>query len=255
MSEQELLAEVEQLKTANQNKADLISISAHELRTSLSAVKWLLKMLVDEDFGKLSDEQRSLLERASLSNDRMIALVNDVLTLNHTDDSTINYKIELIDMVQLVDEVVFDFTSEGFKKGVEIVFIKPSERLSVSGDKLRLRVVMQNLLENAIKYSERGSRISIFLTPAGENVQLTVKDSGIGIPPDEQQNIFNKFFRASNAVKKESVGSGLGLYTTKRIIEVHKGTITFETEQGKGTSFMVTLPRAASASAPAQEGV
>lgn len=255
MSEQELLAEVEQLKTANQNKADLISISAHELRTSLSAVKWLLKMLVDEDFGKLSDEQRSLLERASLSNDRMIALVNDVLTLNHTDESTINYKFEPIDMVQMVDEVVFDFTSEGFKKGVEIVFIKPTEHLTISGDKLRIRVVIQNLIENAIKYSERGKRISIFLTPVGENIQLTVKDNGIGIPPNEQPQIFNKFFRATNAVKKETVGSGLGLYTTKRIIEIHKGTINFETEQGKGTSFMVTLPRTAGASAPAQEAL
>ncbi len=251
MTDQELQAELERLRIANQNKADLISISAHELRTSLSAVKWLLKMLIDEDFGTLADEQRSLLERASLSNDRMIALVNDVLTLNHTDDSTINYTFEPIDLVQLVDEVVFDFTSEGFKKGVEVVFIKPAEAITVSGDKLKLRVVMQNLLENAIKYSERGKRISIFLTRENGQIQITVKDNGIGIPKNEQAQIFNKFFRASNAMKKETVGSGLGLYTTKRIIEKHGGTIGFETEEGKGTSFMVTLPQAA-ASTPTE---
>ena len=240
--DKKLEEEIERLKAANQNKADLISISAHELRTSLSAVKWLLKMITDEDFGKVNDEQRSLLARASVSNDRMIALVNDVLTLNHTDDSTMSYTFETLDLVQLVDEVVFDFTSEGYKKGVAIVFVKPNSSYSILGDKLKLRVVIQNLLENAIKYSEPGGRVSISMTDQKNNVLLTVKDSGIGIPEGEQEHIFSKFFRATNAVKKENVGSGLGLYTTQRILESHKGNIRFESAQGKGTSFIVTLP-------------
>lgn len=242
MEDKDLNAEIDRLRIANQNKADLISISAHELRTSLSAVKWLLKMLIDEDFGKLADEQRTLLERASQSNDRMIAIVNDVLTLNHTDESTISYTFEPVDLVQMVEEVVFDFTGEGFKHGIEIVFIKPSVSAKIMGDKPKLRVVLQNLLENAIKYSEKGDRISIFLAADEDKAVLTVKDSGIGIPKEEQEKIFEKFFRATNAVKKESVGSGLGLYTTRRIVEKHNGSIEFESEEGKGSSFIVTLP-------------
>ncbi len=239
-------AEIKRLQTANQNKADLISISAHELRTSLSAVKWLLKMLVDGDFGTLSEGQHSLLERAILSNDRMVSLVNDVLTLNHTDNATIKYDFSELDLVSLVDEVIFDFRSEGFKRGVELVFIKPANQMIVFADQLKLRVVIQNLIENGIKYSEPGKRVSVALSADEKNATLLVKDGGIGIPESEQQNIFNKFFRATNAIKKEMVGSGLGLYTTKQIIEKHGGTIAFESKEGVGTTFTITIPLATS---------
>lgn len=240
---EKLKAENEKLRSMNTVKSDLVSISAHQLRTSLSALKWILKMFIDEDLGKLTIEQSELIRKAYNSNERMIALVNDLLTLNHAEDITIPYKFKKVDMLNLVEQTIFEFSGETSKKGIDLIFLKPETPLPlINCDESMIRVVLQNLIENAIKYSDEKDKVFISLKQAEATVELTVHDTGIGIDTSSKDEIFKKFFRAPNAIKKESVGSGLGLYTTHNIVERHHGKIWFETTIGEGTTFFVTLP-------------
>ena len=141
------------------------------------------------------------------------------------------------------DEIIFDFTGETYKKGIQLVFLKPEQpQLNVGADHEKIRVVIQNLIENAIKYSQKESRIIVSLHKKDGIIELSVHDNGIGIPKEAQPNIFGKFFRSENAKKQDTVGSGLGLYTTKRIVEKHNGKIWFKSEESKGTTFFIEIP-------------
>lgn len=240
----EMLAkENEELKHQNATKSDLISISAHQLRTSLSAMKWILKMFLDGDFGELTAEQMNFMKKAFESDDRMIRLVNEMLSINHAEDSLESMNPEPTDLVKLLDEVVFDFTGESYKKGIELIFLKPDHQLKhLTVDAEKIRVVFQNLIENAIKYSNKGGHVFVNIAEKEGAIEISVRDTGIGIDVADQSSIFGKFFRAPNAKKQDTVGSGLGLYTTQRIVEKHEGKIWFESVSGVGTTFFVTIP-------------
>lgn len=243
-STNEMLAqENERLRQENATKSDLISISAHQLRTSLSAMKWILKMFIDGDFGELTAEQMNFMKKAFESDDRMIRLVNEMLSINHAEDSLEAMHPEETDIVKLLDEVVFDFTGESYKKGIQLIFLKPDHPLkAIVVDPEKIRVVIQNLVENAVKYTEKDGRVFVHVVEKENGIEISVRDTGIGIDVADQPSIFEKFFRAPNAKKQDVVGSGLGLYTTQRIVENHKGKIWFESVIGQGTTFFVALP-------------
>ncbi len=243
---EKLKKENEELKKMNDIKSDWISISTHGLRTSLSATKWILKMFLDKDFGSITSEQEGFMKKAYDSNERMLALVNDMLSVNHTQDAVMHmqYHFEEADILPLVDEVIFDFHGESFKKKVGVIFLRPPTPVALfKFDKNKVCVVLQNLIENAIKYSNAGDSVIVSVRDQEDKIILSVKDNGIGIPPVEKEHIFEKFFRATNAKEKDDIGSGLGLYTTKSIIENHGGTIWFESEIGQGTTFFFSLPK------------
>lgn len=236
--------ENEKLKKMNENKSDLISISAHQLRTSLSALKWIFKMFLNKELGDINAEQEKYLNKALLSNERTIALVNDLLTLNHSDDTSIAFKYKKVDIENMIEQVMAEFQGEVKNKNIELVFAKPETTIpSVTCDEEMIIVVLQNLIENAIKYSSTNSQVTISFSHDVKNnsIILSVHDQGIGIKKDDQIKIFNKFFRAPNAIEKEVVGSGLGLFTTKSIVERHNGKIWFDSSEETGTTFFVVL--------------
>ena len=234
--------ENEKLKKMIELKSDLISISAHQLRTSLSAMKWTFKMLIDKDVGDINPEQEGMLKKSLESSERMVKLVNEMISINHAEDISFKYNFDDIQIRALIEDVLLDFSEESYKKGVKLVFEKPKTKLSlVHIDDEKIRVVIQNLIENSIKYSEKGDKVFISTNQKDNFIEISVKDTGIGIPKNDQNKIFGKFFRASNAKKKEQVGSGLGLYTIKGIIEKHKGKIWFESNE-EGTIFYFTIP-------------
>lgn len=238
--------ENEKLKKMNSVKSDLISISAHQLRTSLSALKWILKMFLEKDLGSITSEQEAFIKRAMVSSDRMLLLVNDLLTLNHSEDESLKFNLKKLDIVDLIEQTIFEFSGETRKKNIELIFLKPEEEIpQVNCDEEMIRVVIQNLIENAIKYSNQDDRIFISVNYRKEKgvVDISIRDTGIGIDKNDQSNIFTKFFRADNAKEKDPLGSGLGLFTTKSIIEKHKGKIWFESGgEGVGTTFFINLP-------------
>ena len=238
-----LKKENEKLLKLNENKSDIISITAHQLRTSLSALKWILKMFIDEDLGKLTNEQSELIQKAFSSNERMLNLVNDLLTLSHSEDSLIKFNFKKINILSLIEQTLFEFSGEANKKEIGLIFLRPESTLPlINCDEEMMRVVLQNLIENAIKYSNKDGKVFISLKQNGGEIQISIHDAGIGINVEDRDNIFKKFYRAPNAQAKDIIGSGLGLFTTKNIVERHKGRIWFDNTQGVGTTFFVTLP-------------
>jgi len=240
---EKLKKEISQLKIINDNKSDIISITAHQLRTSLSAMKWIFKMFMEEDVGKLTSEQNELMQKAYVSNERMLALVNDLLTLSHSEDASVTYNFKKLNILHIIEQIMFEFFGETNKKGIELIFLPPEgSSFPANCDEEMLRVVVQNLIENAIKYSDKGGKIFVSLRQKDGNNIIAVHDLGIGIDDSDKDSIFKKFFRAKNAQEKDAVGSGLGLFTTKSIVEKHGGKIWFENALGGGTTFLVSLP-------------
>jgi signal transduction histidine kinase len=239
---QKIKEENAELKNVNLVKSDLISISAHQLRTSLSATKWIIKMFLDKDLGDLTNEQENLLQKAYESTERMITLTNDMLTLNHTEDTILNFHFQNINIIEILEETIFEFYSESKKKDIDLIFLKPSTPITeIKADKEMIRVVFQNLIENSIKYSNSKGKVLVSASLEKENIEISIRDEGITIKKEDQDKIFQKFYRTENAKQKDAIGSGLGLFTTKKIVEHHKGKIWFESND-KGTTFFVTLP-------------
>ena len=239
-----LKEENDKLKKRQSIKADVVSISAHQIRTSLSAIKWIIKMFIDGDLGAMTAEQENLMKKAYEDNDRAIAVVSDLLQANKVEDVVEKkYSFTEVDVVDLIDNCIFDLSGESLAHKVEMIFLKPSIELSkINADKEKFLIVLQNLFENAIKYSLEHGKIFIAVREKGEFIEITVKDKGIGISEEGKKNVFDKFYRDATAQKKEGFGSGIGLYTAKKIIEDHGGKIWFESVEGEGTTFFFTVP-------------
>ena len=225
-------------------RADMVSVSAHQIRTFLSGIKWILKMFTSGDLGKLTTEQKNLMEKAYESNDRAINLVSELLLANKADNIVEKeYSFSKFDMAELVEDSIFDLSGEAHANEVEVIFLKPDDPLSlIYADKDKMRIVLQNLIENAIKYSNKNGKIFVSVVEKDKILEVSVKDSGIGISEEGKNKVFEKFYRDTNAQKKQSVGSGIGLYTAKTIIEKHNGKIWLNSAENEGTTFFFTVP-------------
>ena len=244
MDIQALKEEKERLAKMYVAKSDMVSISVHQVRTSLSAIKWIIKMFLDGDLGKFTPEQQNLLSKAYESSERAISVVSELLLANKSEDTLEkDYVFEKINIKELIESAIFDFSGETYVKGIETIFLKPENTFfDVKADKEKLRIVLQNLLENAIKYSNMHGKIFVTLVQKDNFYQVSIKDTGVGISEEGKKKIFGKFFRDSEAEKKEISGTGMGLFTSKNIIEKHGGKIWFESNNGEGTTFFFTVP-------------
>jgi len=224
-------------------KADFILSVVHQLKTSVSSAKWSFKMFLSGDFGKISKEQKDVIERLYKRNEALIYLINNLLDAMKIEEGVYFYNKTLVDIQDIIQSVIVYFQDKIKSKKIKIEFKKPSERLPrIMIDKEKIESVVQNLFDNALKYTGEGGIVRIFLETDGKNTEFQIKDSGIGIPKDQQPKVFSKFFRAANANKIETSGSGLGLFIAKKIIEDHNGSIWFESEENKGSAFYFTLP-------------
>lgn len=237
-------AENTQPQSATYPHADYISINAHQIRTAMSAVKWIVEMFLSGDVGKLTAEQENLLKKAHESTNRAIATVSEMLLVNKTTDLVEKeYEFAETDLTELVESSIFNFSGEAYQGGIEVIFLKHGLTVpKVRADKEKILVVLSNLLENAIKYSNNHGKIFVILQGQDDAVRFSIKNKGVIIAPDEKPKIFQKFYRAPEAEKKEPVGSGIGLFTIKKIVENHGGKIWFESEPEEGTTFYFTIP-------------
>jgi len=240
----ELTRANDRLHKLDEDKSSFISVVAHQLRTPLSGVKWTLNLLLNRDLGELTTEQKTFLLKAYESNDRMISLVNDMLGADRIESGKMRYAYQQLQVLDVIDNVLYEVLPQANARSLTISFSeRPTDLPKVDADPERIRAVFQNLLENAVKYSRVGGTIQIGAKHEADGmILLTIKDDGIGIPKDQQKNIFSRFFRAANAVKAETDGSGLGLYIVKNIVERHGGKIWFESVEGQGVVFNFTLP-------------
>jgi len=238
-----ILHDITREKMIEQMKTEFVSLAAHQLRTPLSAIKWTLRMLLDGDLGGITDEQRNFIEKTYKSNERMIDLINDLLDVTRIEEGRYLYKPVRTQMETIVKFVVDSYQDEASKRQLKIEFKAPKKKLpSVLIDVEKIRLSVQNLIDNAIRYSKPGGKVTVSVGYAKKELEVIVKDSGVGIPADQQKRIFTKFFRAANVMRMDTEGSGLGLFIAKNIIEAHGGRIWFESEEGKGTTFSFALP-------------
>lgn len=239
-----ILRDVTREKKIEKMKTDFISLAAHQLRTPLSAIKWALETILEGETGQLSEEQKELLERTYQSNERMIRLIKDLLDVAKIEEGKHIFSYSLEDLEAITQEVIDSFQEIIKKKSLKLDFKKPIDKKlpRVKVDREKLKLAIENLIDNAVKYTPPGGEVTVSLKCDKVKIEFKVQDSGIGIPKNQQERVFSKFFRTSQAMQMETDGSGLGLYLTKNIIEVHGGEIGFISEEEKGSTFWFTLP-------------
>ena len=223
--------DLSKVKAVERMKTEFISLASHQLRTPLSAVKWFGKMLISGDAGKLNPTQSDYIKKINESNEREIKLVNSLLNVSRIESDKIEIVPGPTDLGKIVANVVTDFKFElgRGKRKMVVVFDKKIPLLNLDED--LIRHVYSNLVSNAVHYTKTGGKITLKVFLAKNLIMTEVKDNGIGIPKGEQKRVFEKFFRASNALKKETDGTGLGLYLSKTIIESSGGKMGFRSSE------------------------
>jgi signal transduction histidine kinase len=241
-----ILHDVSREKIAENMKTEFVSLAAHQLRTPLSIIKWSMSMLRDGDFGKINKKQNRIIENTFKGNERLIYLVNDLLDITRIEEGRYLYNVASSDMKEVVRLAIDSYKEEIKNSKIKIDFECPPNMPQMTIDAEKIKLVVQNLIDNAIKYSPEGSRILITLKHDNENIQFKIQDFGMGIPKNQQDKIFTKFFRGDNATKVNTVGTGLGLFLAQNIIEAHGGKIWFESEDDPkgipGAIFYFSLP-------------
>jgi signal transduction histidine kinase len=222
---------------------ELVSIASHEIRSPLTGIRWAIYSLMEETSPTCSPEHLAAMKQIKESSDRLLDTINDLLDVSTASQGYSSKKDwQPVDVKLVIDDVVKACQLETQKNSLEIVFDKSFTSAFVFGDQDKFKRLFGNLLTNAIKYSEANSTITIGCDQKEDNWVFWVKDQGIGIPEKEQKKVFNGFYRADNAKSKTNLGTGLGLYYVKQIVESHKGKIWFESKENVGTTFFVQFP-------------
>lgn len=229
-------------KMIDKMKSEFISIAAHQLRTPLSAIKWAIKMILDGDLGSLNEEQSKLLFKGYESNERIIDLVNDMLNVSRIEEGRFGYNFKKEDYAKLIKDQIDNLKTLIDKKSLKLEFVVPSNVPFVDMDASKMCLVIQNLIENAVKYTPEFGKILVKIEVDDKMIKTSIKDNGVGIPVADVSKLFSKFFRAENVIRMQAEGSGLGLFIVKNIIKEHGGEIEVKSEEGKGTEFFFTIP-------------
>ncbi|OGE73713.1 MAG: hypothetical protein A3I07_02075 [Candidatus Doudnabacteria bacterium RIFCSPLOWO2_02_FULL_42_9] len=230
----------------NSINADFANLTSHQLRTPLSGMKWMLELLQKPNTGTLNKKQKDFIFKIYALNERMIALVNDLLEVSRIESGDTKLYLQPTDMVVIIRQLLMDKAQEIKQKNLNVSFTVEQEPFPVvRTEPIKIKQAIHNIIANAVSYTPDNGKVKIDLRFKDEDRTMlvcSVTDSGIGIPKDQAGDVFEKFFRGSNVSKVESVGTGLGLYIAKAFIEGSGGKIWFESQLGKGTTFFFTLP-------------
>ncbi|MEZ5099159.1 MAG: PAS domain S-box protein [Thermoleophilia bacterium] len=248
-AEQELEEQNRQLRALDQMKDEFVALVSHELRTPLTSILGYLELLLTET-DELDEQQRHFLGVVERNAQRLLRLVGDLLFVAQMDAGRLTLEEGSADIAGIVSDCVLGQRPRAEARGI-VVDVDVANVPPIPGDRARLGQLVDNLLSNAIKFTPDGGSVGLRVVSAGDVVVLEVSDSGIGIPPDEQARLFDRFFRASTATSRQIQGTGLGLTITKAIAEAHGGSISFESSEERGTTFRVGLPAAAAPGARA----
>jgi len=224
-------------------RTDFAHVASHSLRTPLGNMMWAHEYLLSEKAGKLNDTQNEFLKESYRTLKAMNTMVNDLLSVSRLPDKKIKPKLEKICLEQTVEQIIANYTTYAQARNVTVDFVKSSEKHFIKADQRYLPIIIQNILENAIRYSFENTKIILSITQKGDFITLACTNNGIGIPKDKQKFIFAKFFRAPNAVKSEGNGTGLGLYITREMINMNKGEIWFNSVSNKETTFFIKFKK------------
>ncbi len=239
-----VIRDISRERAIGKTKSEFISLAAHQLRTPLSAIKWVFSMVLSGDAGPVESGIKNLLNTGFKSNERMISLVNDLLNVARIEEGRFGYKFEPGNIAETVKDITDSFDILAREYHVQIKFIPPESPLPpVTYDKEKLPLAVSNLIDNAIRYARKSEGlIEVRVYADKELVKIEVKDNGIGISKEQLAGLFTKFHRGANAIKMYTEGSGLGLFIVKNIMKRHGGDVVVESEEGQGSVFTAFLP-------------
>lgn len=230
------------IKEIDKVKSEFISLASHQLRTPLSSIKWLCELFWQEDVSKLTADQKEVVQKVQTENERLIKLVNSLLSVSRIEAKKINVAPERTDFNQLVKTAVATHSQHIADRGTVLAENYQSDLPELLVDPKLVTEAVGNLISNAAKYTPQNGRITITTKLEKAEVILSVADTGIGIPINDQKHIFDRFFRASNANTTLTDGNGLGLYFVKWVADEHGGRVWFESKENSGSTFYLAFP-------------
>ena len=237
-----ILRDLTKRKVAEKAKSEFISTVSHELRTPLTTIKGALGLIKAGALDDSPDKLQSMIKVAYANSDRLTALINDILDIEKIDAGKMNFQMQSTDIDALLRDAVEANEVYGSQYGIRFIYVGSNEPLFVDGNKDRLMQVMDNLLSNAAKFSERGGQVEVSVSRQDEGIRISVKDYGCGIPEEARATIFDRFTQADSSDQRAKGGTGLGLSIVKTIIEKHGGSVGFTSEVDKGTTFYFDFP-------------
>lgn len=226
-----------------QSKSEFITVAAHQLRTPLTGVHWTFETLnTSKD---IVPNDKELISNGLILSNKLLKIVNDLLDVSKIEEGRFGYNFANINLVDFMSNILENANIMAKQYDIKLYFDRGTEPSTlVYIDASKLSIALSNLLDNAIKYNVKNGSVTVKIerVPNQPYMQISIEDTGVGIPEEAMKKLFTKFFRADNVIKFQTEGTGLGLYITKNIIKRHGGTITAESTLGRGSKFILTLP-------------
>ncbi len=233
----------QELKRLDNAKSEFISIASHQLRTPLTAIKGYTSLILEGNYGKIDSQMQDVVNKVYAANTRLIDLVENLLSISRLESGRMQYNFQPTQVEEIVTDLGNMFAVSAKKRGLDFSVVLPEQPLpKVDLDPAKIREVMSNLIDNAIKYTEHGS-VTASLWQEGDKLRYSVKDTGIGVSAEDKERLFSKFSRSKETERLYVGGTGLGLYVGKTFVEKHGGRIWVESAgHGRGSEFIFELP-------------
>lgn len=224
-------------------RLDFVSMAAHELRTPITSIRGYLDVFMKENEGKFSSDHLTLLSQIKSSSLHLASLVENLLSVTKIERGAFTINTAQVSLMDIIKQTISELAFRAQSKNIHLAFDEPGIVVpEIQADKLRIGEVIMNLISNAINYTPSGGAIRIWIEIKNDQIIIHVTDNGLGIPKDQQDRLFNKFYRAHNPLEQKTNGTGLGLYISKAVVELHHGKIWVESAEGKGSTFSFSLP-------------
>jgi signal transduction histidine kinase/GGDEF domain-containing protein len=235
----------QELRRVDEMKSEFVSVASHELRTPLATIKNMVQLVLKGKAGEVNETQAHFLSMAEKNINRLTNILDHLLDLSRIESGKIGMRFEEMDLRGPIDFVLASLKPHADGKSIELNLDVGADLPHVYGDREKIEQILMNLIGNAIKFTPEGGRVTVLakrFDHAGNNVAISVRDSGIGIPEEQRERVFEKFFQGEGSLHRSVSGTGLGLAITKGLVEAHRGEIWVESEVGKGSTFTFTLP-------------
>ncbi|NOQ47951.1 MAG: PAS domain-containing sensor histidine kinase, partial [Methanococcoides sp.] len=241
-AEEAILEAKIEAESANRAKSEFLANMSHELRTPLNSIIGFSDILDGENFGTLNETQKHYLSNIHKSGKYLLEIINDILDISKIEGKEMKLYIEQFAVSDVIKDVQSLMIPLAAKKNINFVCDIDIEKPTIKADMIKFKQILYNLVNNAIKFTDQGGSVTIGGKISEDFVHISVKDSGIGISPEDQDKLFYPFFQADSSITREYGGTGLGLAIVKKFVEMHSGEVWVESELGKGSTFGFSIP-------------
>jgi signal transduction histidine kinase len=241
------------LRELSAMKEEFLALTTHDLRSPLTVISGVINFFTSGRLGDLTPEQKNMVQMMERNTQNLIELVNDLLDASKLESGTLRLETASIDLRGLTEELREQMQPLAAEKEIALEEAIPEDLPPLQADRAKLRRILVNLLSNALKFTQKGGRIELSAALAGDAVRVSVSDTGVGMTPDDVKDIFDKYTQARSRATRSEKGTGLGLYITRQLVELHGGKISVESEIDKGSTFSFTIPLADGGAAASEQ--